>query len=180
MTDAIDHDPYAVVLADLRAKRAQIDQTIALLEALRGNSAVHSGEASAPPKSPSEATGPGAFLGMTITDAAKTLLATKRRQLTNAEIVQAFKDGGLILNSAEPLNTVGSVLNRRFIQVGDVVRVGRGVWGLKEWYPNRSFKPATKADAASSRPTDQILRDMGLEEAIDAPEPVGAGSVNLD
>jgi len=30
---------------------------------------------------------------------------------------------------------------RRFEKVGDIVRVGRGIWGLKEWYPNRSFKP---------------------------------------
>lgn len=25
-------------------------------------------------------------------------------------------------------------------EVGDIVRVGRGTWGLKEWYPGRSFK----------------------------------------
>jgi hypothetical protein len=31
-------------------------------------------------------------------------------------------------------------LTRRFIEVGDIVKIGRGVWGLKEWYPGRSFK----------------------------------------
>jgi hypothetical protein len=31
--------------------------------------------------------------------------------------------------------------------VGDAVRVGRGTWGLKEWYPNRSFKKDTKETA---------------------------------
>jgi DNA-directed RNA polymerase delta subunit len=25
-------------------------------------------------------------------------------------------------------------------EVGDAVSVGHGTWGLKEWYPNRSFK----------------------------------------
>src|SRR5260370_19661910 len=69
---------------------------------------------------PPPSMGPGAFLGMTIVDAAKTLLSSERRQLSNAEILDAFKKGGLILNSADPLNTVGSVLNRRFMQIGDV------------------------------------------------------------
>jgi hypothetical protein len=90
--------------------------------------------------------GPGAFLGMTIPEAAKKLLAHERRQMNNADIVDALRRGGLVLNSADPLNTVGSVLNRRFKDVGDVVRVGRGTWGLKEWYPNRSFKPAAKGE----------------------------------
>jgi hypothetical protein len=58
----------------------------------------------------------------------------------NAEIAAALKAGGLVMNSAEPANTVGSILTRRFDQVGDIVKVGRGVWGLQEWYPNRSFK----------------------------------------
>ncbi len=37
-----------------------------------------------------------------------------------------------------------SCLTRRFAEVGDIVRVDRGTWGLKEWYPGRSFK--TKAE----------------------------------
>lgn len=51
-----------------------------------------------------------------------------------------------MLNSEQPANTIGSVLTRRFQQVGDVVKVGRGVWGLKEWYPNRSFNRPSKAE----------------------------------
>ena len=47
---------------------------------------------------------------------------------------------GLVLNSADPVNIVGAVLSRRANDVGDTVKVGRGTWGLKEWYPGRSFK----------------------------------------
>lgn len=43
----------------------------------------------------------------------------------NPDIAAAFKAGGLVLNSREPANTVGSVLTRRFSEVGDVVRVDR-------------------------------------------------------
>ncbi len=137
-------DPYEAVLADLRAKRDQIDQAIASIEALRGGGPVAGG----PGVSQTVAEGPGAFLGMTIVDAAKKLLAARRQPLRNAEIVAAFKAGGLVLQSQEPANTVGSVLTRRFNEVGDIVRVGRGTWGLAEWYPNRNFKKkgATKGD----------------------------------
>jgi len=84
--------------------------------------------------------GPGGLLGMSIVDAAKALLHAKRTPLKNPELAQLFKAGGLHMNSKEPANTIGSVLTRRFQDVGDVVGVGRGTWGLKEWYPNRSFK----------------------------------------
>jgi hypothetical protein len=38
------------------------------------------------------------------------------------------------------MKPIGSVLARRMAEVGDAVSVGHGTWGLKEWYPNRSFK----------------------------------------
>ncbi len=57
-----------------------------------------------------------------------------------ADIVAGIAAGGLALSSADPINTVSAVLGRRFDKVGDIVRPSRGLWGLKEWYPNRSFK----------------------------------------
>ncbi len=135
-TESNGFDPYEAVLADLKAKRDQIDQTIASIEALRGGG-IATGVAAV---SQTAADGPGAFLGMTIVDAAKQLLASRRKPLKNPEIAAAFKAGGLVLQSVEPANTIGSVLTRRFNDVGDVVKVGRGIWGLQEWYPNRNFK----------------------------------------
>jgi hypothetical protein len=63
------------------------------------------------------------------------------------------------MNSADPINTVGSVLTRRFKDVGDIVRVDRGIWGLKEWYPNRTFR-ATKQIAAEI----DIEVDLGIDK----------------
>ena len=134
-------DPYEAVLADLRAKRDQLDQAIAAIESVRaGGSTVAAQGASG------AVDGPGAFLGMTIVDAAKKLLASRRQPLKNPDIATAFKMGGLVLQSAEPANTIGSVLTRRSTEVGDVVRVGRGTWGLKEWYPNQNFRKKEKTD----------------------------------
>jgi hypothetical protein len=84
--------------------------------------------------------GPGAFLGMTVVDATKKLLTNRRQTLSNTEIVSALEKGGVVLNSADKLNTVGSILMRRFNTHGDIVRVGRGIWGLQEWYGSRNFK----------------------------------------
>jgi hypothetical protein len=149
-------DPYDAVLADLRAKRDQIDQAIAAIEGLRGGSA--SGSPQPPMVAQNAAVdSPSAFLGMSIPEAAKKLLAARRQPLRNPEIATAFKSGGLILQSKEPANTIGSVLTRRASDVGDVVRVGRGTWGLKEWYPGRSFgkKDSAKPENGGEKPAEE-------------------------
>jgi hypothetical protein len=144
-------DPYETVLADLYAKRDQILQAIAAIESLRvgglsGSTGANAGAVNSNGgKVPNGSMdGPGALLGMSIVDATKALLASKRIPLKNPDIAALFKAGGLHMNSKEPANTIGSVLTRRMADVGDVVRVGRGTWGLKEWYPNRSFKKDLK------------------------------------
>lgn len=147
-------DPYEAVLLDLRAKRDQIDQTIILLTAMWTGAGV----SSAMPTNPAhESSGndAGAYLGMSIVDAAKKLLGVRKRAMPNAEIYAELKAGGLVLTGADPVNVISSVLTRRFNQVGDVVRVSRGTWGLKEWYPNRTFKPGVKAVAAAENPNEQ-------------------------
>jgi hypothetical protein len=145
-----DLDPYDIVLADLKAQRDRIDQAIAAIESVRGTGAASRPvSAATPATSQPSVDEPGAFLGMTIPDAAKKLLASRRKTLGNAEIVAAFKAGGLAMNSVDPINTVGSVLTRRFNTIGDIVRVGRGTWGLAEWYPGRNFRkrPSKEADS---------------------------------
>ena len=83
-----------------------------------------------------------AFVGQTIVDAARELLADHRGPLKNAEIVAGLEVGGLHLKSVNPANTVGAVLMRRWKQVGDIKRIGRGMWALAEWQreSEREFK----------------------------------------
>lgn len=164
MTDEALPDPYAVVLADLRSQRDKIDAAISAIESLRNGSSPTPKTADV---SGAVQMGAGAFLGMTIPDAAKKLLIHERRAMGNAEIWNKLKAGGLHLNSAEPINTIGSVLSRRFDKVGDIVRVGRGTWGLAEWYPGRSFR---RPDP--SRPSDQDLRDLGIGQGERTHDPL--------
>lgn len=153
-------DPYEVVLNDLRAKKAQIEQAINAIEVLRGGTPAQPlpGTSGTPASSGQngDLDSPGAFLGMSIADAAKKLLAAKRQPLRNPDIAAAFKRGGLVLNSKDPVNTIGSVLTRRAHEVGDLVKVGRGEWGLKEWYPGRSFgkRPERENSLSKGEETD--------------------------
>ncbi|WP_313808554.1 winged helix-turn-helix domain-containing protein [Sphingobium sp.] len=157
-TDNPNTDPYEAVLLDLRAKRDHLDNMIKGLEAFRG---IPSSGVSLPMSSVPSATAEvaieetsGMFLGMSIVDATKKLLALRKKTMGNVEISRELRAGGLILTGSDPVNVIGSVLTRRFNQVGDVVKVGRGIWGLKEWYPGRSFKPNGKAPSPASIPAE--------------------------
>lgn len=107
---------------------------------------------------------------MSIADAAKKLLAAKRQPMRNPDVAAAFKRGGLVLNSKDVVNTVGAVLSRRAQEVGDIVKVDRGTWGLKEWYPGRSFgKPKVAAADAkvAATPTLDDNVDSNSDLSID-------------
>src|ERR1700678_1491054 len=68
---------------------------------------------------------------MSIPEATIKLLGTRRQAMGNVDIWAALKAGGLALNSADPVNTIGAVITRRSQRNGDIVKVGRGIWGLK-------------------------------------------------
>lgn len=148
MENSTNMDPYAVVLADLRAKQLQIEQAIAAIEALQGGTSglsvgkVVTGGRSIDSARPVPEN--GALLGLSIAEAAKKILQTRRAKMTTPEIVAALESGGVVLTSADKNNTVGSLLLRRFYMTGDIVRVNRGVWGLQEWYPGRKFAKGNK------------------------------------
>lgn len=178
-------DPYEAVLADLRAQKERIDSTIALLESLRASGipatvkrVTATGEASKSKGENRPDLGPGAFLGMTIHDATKRLLASQRRQMQTAEIVTELERGGLVLTSADKINTVGSVLLRRFNTVGDIVRVARGLWGLQEWYPGRKF-PGSKSkngDVSKGEDAEQDEAEGGNKDSTEPSKPTGGAA----
>lgn len=145
-------DPYEVVLADLRAKRDDIDRLIRSLEAFRpAGLATPAAPTAPPPKAPPAFGGP--LQGLSIVDGAQSVLKERGAPMGNGDIADAIQAGGLAMNSAEPANTVSSVLHRAWENGGDIVRVGRGMWGLKEWYPGQDMskrsaeKTATGSDA---------------------------------
>ena len=159
-------DPYEAVIADLKAKRDQIDQTIRTLQTLRSPGARHDAGQLVGARVDSNRAA-GLYLGLSIPDAAKKLLSIEKQALGNADIAKALQAGGVVMNSSDPANTIGSVLTRRFNTVGDIVRVGRGIWGLAEWYPNRTFKKK----AGTNGDDKSVVDNTGAETPTDSNEP---------
>ena len=124
---------YNAVLADLKAQREKLDAAISGIETMLGMRILTSQASNG--GSQNTDLGPGAFLGKSIVDATKIFLKSRRQKQRTEEIVRALQDGGIAFKSENPINTVGSVLNRDWNSGGDIVRVDRGVWGLAEWHP---------------------------------------------
>lgn len=128
---------YDIVLADLKAKRAQIDAAIAAIESMKG--VISSVEQPVTREQSSQVTPSvtaGDFHGMNIADAAKQLLSKGKKPLGTQEITKGIIEGGIVFSTETPANTVNSVLHRRAGKDGDIIRVGRSLWGLAAWYPN--------------------------------------------
>ncbi len=146
---SFSRDAYDVVLADLRAKRDEIETAIKAIEAVRPQTSAPSAVAAFGIGVPTPPPATRPFFGMSIEEAAKHVLKSRSEPMGPVDIVNAIKEGGLVMSSAEPANTVSSVLNRGWRNGSDLVRVSRGMWGLAEWYPDRDmrFVPSSKEDA---------------------------------
>lgn len=127
---------YEAVLADLKARRASLDQAIAAIEPLVGISPQSGGGVST--SQDEQATiRQDSFFGMSIPDATKKYLLMSKKPKSTQEIADALLSGGMTSMSDNFSNSVGSVLNRQDKSGGEIVRVSRGMWGLAEWYPGR-------------------------------------------
>jgi hypothetical protein len=154
---------YEAVIADLEAKKAHIESTIAALRVISGMSGLG---IAPPPGSPlgggSAITGTkpaaDAFLGKSIPEAAKMYLTSQRRKLSTQELMDAMEAGGL---PGSKYNTVYAILARRENKVGDIVNI-KGDWALAEWYPNYVKKP--KKDVVSVNPKTFEAGEEGPDE----------------
>ena len=148
---------YAAVLADLEARKAQIESAISVIKALiAGGMPPPQQPIIAPSGTAGMMAAAGAssggsfsiesdtFFGLSILDATKKFLAMRKRPSTGPEIVEALRQGGQVNAQNETFgNTLGATLSRSDAGAGAVVRVGRGKYGLREWYAN---KPRSDAE----------------------------------
>ncbi len=170
---------YAMVIADLKRQRDEIDAIIARLEAMavgKPTKPDFAGTAKVQEtiEDLDQAPEDNPYLGMSIGDATKELLVLKRKPMTPPEIVAHLEAGGIVLGGTNKSNTVGSVLNRRQSKVGDIVSVKRGTWGLKEWYRGRNFgkKPPEESDVGreSEVTVDASAEPNEREQPFDRPQ----------
>ena len=140
---------YKRVIEDLKAKRAAIDNAIAVLEQIRGSDLA---SVTVPPvkeEPASRSMESDSFVGMSITQAAETYLRMAGKPARNLDdIVSALQKGGV---PAFARDSVATLLKRAAAKSdGTIVKVGRGTWGLAEWYPNRPRKSIKRKDTVES------------------------------
>jgi hypothetical protein len=137
-TEAIN---YEAVIADLEAKKAQLDTTITMLRALGGLGTIGAPTPTGGGSTPGRAFSSDAFFGKSIPDAAVTILQSERRKMSTQALMDTMEKGGL---PSSKYNTVYSILRRRESVVGDLINM-QGEWGLSAWYPNHVKKAPKKA-----------------------------------
>lgn len=167
--DTTSGNAYSVVLADLKAKRAQIDNAIAAIEGMLGlESTVNQQVSQGAVSPPSGEVTPGMFHGMSIAEAVRQLLAMRKKPMGTGDITQAIQVGGVVFTTETPSNTVSSVLNREAAKTtATVVSVGRGLWALPAWYPNPGRfqkKKAATGEAEAPEGSSEGLEDVRGEE----------------
>lgn len=129
MKDPID---YRAVLEDLRTRRDALDSAIAAFELLSGQPVVVIGGAKHKHETEVQA---DTFVGLNIAEAAAKYLRMMGKGAKSTEqVAAALVLGGLSVTQA----SVSSILRKNNRNgEGEVIKVGRGLWGLQEWYPGR-------------------------------------------
>jgi len=123
---------YAAVLADLQAKRTQLDSAIAAIRVLMEQTGVMAATAPPVPRIAGLSdVPPHAFVGLSISAAVRMLLEMVQRRLSVAEILQGLEAGGLKPNK---YRNVYSILRGREAYQADIIKVDKK-WGLAEWNP---------------------------------------------
>lgn len=139
---------YQVVLEDLVSRRDQLNNAIAAIEGIVSSGGVTSISLSGGSSLSATVIKSDDFFQMTILDATKKYLGIVKRPQTAQEISEALKQGGYLFQTGNPTNTVTSVLSRDTAKGGDIVRTGKSLFGLAEWYPTRPKKKTKNGDKA--------------------------------
>ena len=123
---------YAAVLADLQAKRVQLDSAIAAIRVLMEQTGVMAATAPPLPRIVGlSQVPPGAFVGLSISVAVRRLLEMMQRRMSVREIMRGLQAGGL---KPSKYRNVYAILRQRESDKADIIKVDRQ-WGLAEWNP---------------------------------------------
>lgn len=149
---------YTAVLADLEAKKTEIENTIKGIQAIMriapsaGTGGIDVGH---PTSHQPHTLRDNSFFGMTVMKAIKAYLGmTHRTPRAIQEIVDSLGRGGLPTNP----NSVSSILSRKADSEG-VINVGRK-WGLQEWYPGARIKKV-KQDSGEGDQVEEAAKEGG-------------------
>jgi hypothetical protein len=148
--------PYDAVIADLEMKRDQINSMIESLRQMKAfvNSLGFPTVQSPGVKPPETAFAHDAFFGMTIQDAAKSILQARRKTMPHPELCDAMLAGGLKTSATNFRETARAGLSRNteFVKVNTE-------WGLAEWYPGLRRDKKKRPAQNSEQPEEDNSRE---------------------
>jgi hypothetical protein len=157
----------AAIIRNLKARRADLDASIASLERAYGVTVsdeglavpvVFNGGDSTPTELPR-----GAFLGKSLPAAVKLYLSAIKKKQTIREIATALHDGGVESTSDNFENVITGCLNRMKSN-GELLRFKDG-WGLPEFYPEslraRLSQESTAKRKLPKKPTKKKTPQAG-------------------
>lgn len=153
---------YDAVIADLEARRDQMNAMIEMLKQMKSSASV--APVAGASATPITVMGPDiphdAFFGMTLPDAAKKYLAIVKRTTPHPALCDALLEGGFKTSAANFREVVRSTLSRN----PDFVKIS-GQWGLAEWYGNRGNRKARRAAGQSDDGREARSEQPSLPEA---------------
>jgi hypothetical protein len=153
-------------IAALEAQKANIEETINALRRYQGTG-VPAGSSTAGRTVDAANIPDDAFFGLSIGEGAKKYLAIVKRKQSMREIAEALDRGGLQHASGDFVATVATMLRRHAVKDAELVRVGRGDWGLAAWYGNRrpTSKSGPKRKSKTRGPGRPAKHPAGASEA---------------
>lgn len=124
-------EDYKGMLARARAQRANLDQLIAVLEKIVGGEG--NGEGLLPLITVGGELPPGTFHNLNLAEASKKYLRIVGLPARSTEeIAQGLERGGY----SKPVSRDSlAVILLRAAKGRKVAKIGKGYWGLPEWYP---------------------------------------------
>lgn len=168
---------YSAVLADLEAKRSDLDRAIVSLRRIVELGVIIGSAEGASPlvngnPSPDLHGGEvpvGAFLGKSIPEAAKLCLQITKRKMKTREIADALVKGGIETTAKTSFPAiVHSILMRTVRSGGGIVKLDRSFWGLEEWYP-ASMRTATVPKGTNAKRRQRAARVARPSAAAEKP-----------
>jgi hypothetical protein len=177
---------YAAMIADLEAKKAAIENSIASLR-LAAGSPIGSSASDASSQATIQNDRPmelpvGAFLNMSFPAAIKLFLSATKRKQTIREIATALKNGGMESLSDNFESVVTGALNRmKTNDPPEVLRFSDG-WALAENYPesfrNRLAQSAKPVAKTKKKPKKVVVaaskKEKSKKPIVEAPGTINA------
>ncbi len=168
---------YAALLADLRAKKAAIEEIISSVEKGQTLGALGQPGTGTIPTSVSTSSGPafelprGALMGLSVTEAIKLYLDSCKKKQTHREIANALKEHG-VESTSKHFDVIVYNSLRSMKKAGTVLQFNDG-WGLASLYPEGIRARMAKQKSKTKAPVRKRRKASKPEAVIHEISKVG-------